>query len=79
MSVRYRLAALAAVAAALGAQAVPAGAAQQAPDFSLVNQDGRRVTLRQFRGRVVLMNSSTRTAPTSARWPPSSSPRCSAN
>lgn len=35
----------------------PAAAQQEAaPDFTLVNQDGRKVTLRQFRGKIVLMN-----------------------
>ncbi len=29
---------------------------ETAPDFTLTNQDGRQVSLRQFRGKVVLMN-----------------------
>lgn len=32
------------------------GAGPTAPDFALVNQDGQRVTLHQFRGKFVLMN-----------------------
>jgi len=39
--------------------AAPSGGAASeatAPDFTLTNQDGQRVTLRQFRGKIVLMN-----------------------
>ncbi len=31
-------------------------AEETAPDFTLVNQEGQRVTLHQFRGRLILMN-----------------------
>ncbi len=45
---------------AIAAVALPAASvrAQQetAPDFTLTNQDGRQVSLRQFRGKLVLMN-----------------------
>ena len=38
-----------------------------APDFTLTSQDGMRVSLRDFRGKVVAVTSSSRPAPTSAR------------
>ncbi|MDR7521899.1 MAG: SCO family protein [Armatimonadota bacterium] len=39
-----------------GAPAGAASAEATAPDFALINQDGQRVTLRQFLGKIVLMN-----------------------
>src|SRR3970040_765785 len=42
--------------ALLGAvPALPAQSPSPAPDFALVNQDGARVSLRQFRGRLVIL------------------------
>ncbi len=42
--------------AALAARAAAPTREEAAPDFTLTNQDGRRITLRQFRGKIVLMN-----------------------
>src|SRR3990170_1197762 len=42
--------------ALLGAvPALPAQSPSPAPDFTLINQDGARVSLRQFRGRLVML------------------------
>ena len=38
-----------------------------APDLTLTDQFGRRVSLRSFRGKVVLLGSTTPSAPRSAR------------
>ncbi len=48
---------LPAVVLALGllAAPAPAQAASPAPDFTLVNQEGKRISLQQFRGRLVIL------------------------
>jgi protein SCO1/2 len=44
------------LAAAAGSPTASRTAEDIAPDFTLVNQDGRAVSLRQLRGKIVLMN-----------------------
>ena len=43
-------------AAAPASELHPPQAADSVPDFALVNQDGKRVTLRQYRGKAVLLS-----------------------
>jgi len=48
--------------------------ARSAPGFTLTDQDGRVLALSAFRGKVVVLESWTRTAPTPARSCRTSSP-----